>query len=161
MPNKNYSEYSDKPSASVFSPSVADNLKLIAEVFKKIEEESAQIAEMLFEYLIEVSDEAVITGNIPPHKSEKINRYLKILNRLFRFSRKKEQSAGFRIINRDMIQDLDKKTYMICMCFDGGISLDILCDVVNTENNARTPSKSPVRVVVKQFAPSQNLSNLK
>ncbi len=158
MPNKNYSDFPQVPSGSVINPSVADNLKLIAEVFKKIEEESAQIAEMLFEYLIEVADEAVISGNIPPHKSEKINRYLKILNRLFRFSRKKEQSSSFRIINREMIENLDKKTYMICMCFDGGISLDILCDVVNTENNARTPSKSPVRVVVKQFAASQNFS---
>lgn len=145
---------SEIPSTAVIQPSVADNLKMIAEVFKKIEAESAQIAEMLFEYLIDVSDESVMTGNIPPHKSAKINKYLKILNRLFRFSRKKAYSS-FRIISREMIENLDKKTYVICMCFDGGISLDILCDVVNTENSARTPTKSPVRVVVKQFAPPE------
>lgn len=145
------------PSASIRSPSVADNLKMIAEVFKKIEEESVEIAEMLFEYLIDVADEDVMNGTIPKHKNAKINRYLKILNRLFKFSRKKASNGGFRIISRDMIESLDKKTYVICMCHDGGVSLDILCDVVNTENSARTPSRSPVRVVVKQaFAPQKS-----
>lgn len=137
------------PSATIQNMSVADNLKLISEVFKKIEEESVQIAEMLFEYLIDVADEQVMSGIIPSHKNSKINKYIRILNQLFKFSRK-GKSSGFRIISRKMIEDLDKKTYMICMCHDGGVSLDILCDVVNTENGARTPTKSPIRVVVKQ-----------
>ncbi len=144
-------KYEDIPATSV-NLSVADNLKMISEVFKKIEEETAQIADLLFEYLIEVQDEQVINGKIPAHKNSKINKYIKILNRLFQFSRK-NSDGGFRIVNREMIESLDKKTYVICMCYDGGLSLDILCDVVNTENNARTPTKSPVRVVVKQFAP--------
>ncbi len=145
------------PSASIRSTSVADNLKLISEVFKDIEKESIEIAEMLFEYLINVADEDVMNGTIPEHKNKKINRYLKILNRLFRFSRKKASSGGFRIISREMIEGLDKKTYIICMCHDGGTSLDILCDVVNAENSARTPTRSPVRVVVKQaFAPEKS-----
>lgn len=146
-------KYDEIPSTSVAHLSVADNLKMISEVFKKIEEETAQIAELLFEYLIEVQDEQVMSGNIPNHKNSKINKYIKILNRLFKFSRKNHDGGGFRIISRDMIESLDKKTYVICMCHDGGLSLDILCDVVNAENGARTPTKSPVRVVVKQFAP--------
>lgn len=137
------------PSSSIQTPTVADNLKLIAEVFKKIEEESVEVAEMLFGYLIEVADEHVMNGTIPNHKSAKINKYVRILNNLFKFSRK-NSDGGFRIISREMIENLDKKTYVICMCHDGGASLDILCDVVNTENSARTPSRSPVRVVVKQ-----------
>jgi hypothetical protein len=149
--------YNDEtPSASIKNPTVADNLKMVAEVFKKIEEESAEIAEMLFEYLIDIADEDVMNGTIPSHKNSKINKYIKILNRLFQFSRKQEASGGFRIISREMIESLDKKTYVICMCHDGGVSLDILCDVVNTENSARTPSRSPVRVVVKQmFSPAK------
>ena len=142
-----------KPSGSIQTPSAVDNLKLISEVFQKIEQESIEIAELLFEYLIDVPDEQIMSGSIPKHKNSKINKYVDILNRLFKFSRKDATSGGFRIISREMIEGLDKKTYVICMCFDGGVSLDILCDVVNTENNARTPTRSPVRVVVKQFAP--------
>ncbi|NBV06515.1 MAG: hypothetical protein EBS06_04685 [Proteobacteria bacterium] len=148
---------SEKPSASVSNPSAADNLKLISDVFKKIEEETIEIAELLFEYLIEVSDEEVMMGTIPSHKNSKINKYIAILNRLFKFSRNDKKSGGFRIVNRDMIESLDKKTYMICMCFDGGVSVDILCDIVNTENSARTPTRSPIRIMVKQaFAPTKN-----
>lgn len=145
-----------KPSGSVQTPSAADNLKLISEVFQKIEEESIEIAELLFDYLIDVANEHIMNGTIPAHKNSKINKYIAILNRLFNFSRKNPESGGFRIISREMIEGLDKKTYMICMCHDGGVSLDILCDVVNTENSARTPTRSPVRVVVKQaFAPAE------
>lgn len=143
------------PSGSVSNPSAADNLKLISDVFKEIENESVKVAELLFEYLIDVSDENIIKGEVPDHKDPKINKYLKSLNRLFQFSRK-DHSGGFRIINRPMIQDLDKKTYSICMCLDGGTSLDILCDVANTENSTRTPSKSPtIRSVLQAFAPEK------
>ena len=152
----------DTPSASISNPSAADNLKLISDVFKKIEEETVQIAELLFDYLIDVPDEQVMTGSISSHKNPKINKYIKILNRLFKFSRKNPAGGGFRIINREMIESLDKKTYVICMCHDGGVSLDILCDIVNTENSARTPTRSPVRVVVKQaFVPTEKATGKK
>jgi hypothetical protein len=145
------------PNSTIENLSVAENLKLIADVFKKIEEETVEIANLIFEYLIDVSDADIIKGSIPNHSDAKINKYINILNRLFKFSRK-TNDGGFRIIDRNLVQNLDKKTYIICMCFDGGVSMDILCDVVNTENSARTPSKSPVRVVVKQaFVNSKNL----
>lgn len=130
-----------------------ENLKLLSEVFKLIETETAQIAEMVFDYLIDVSDSEIMTGSISEnHPNPKVRAYIKILNRLFLFSRQNNSGkGGFRIINRKTVKDLDKKTYAICMCFDGGVSLDILCDVVNTENQARTPTRSPVRVTIKQL----------
>lgn len=147
----------DLPSGSPQSLSNIENLNLITDVFKQIEEESVKVAELLFDYLITASDSEIMTGDIPPHLDPRINKYVKILNRLFRFSRNNPNNGGFRVISRNMIQDLDKKTYTICMCHDGGMSLDILCDVVNAENGARTPSRSPVRVVVKQaFGPEKS-----
>lgn len=143
------------PSGFITTPSIADNLKMVSEVFKQIEKESVEIAEMLFEYLIEVSDDQVITGNIPQHPNPRINRYLAILNRMFALSRKHNKEGSFRILSRNTIETLDKKTYTICMCFDGGVSLDILCDVVNTENSARTPTKSPIKIDIRQFATSE------
>lgn len=129
-----------------------ENLKLLSEVFNLIENETAQIAEMIFDYLIDISDGEVMTGDLPEdHPNPKVKAYIKILKRLFLFSRKNSGRGGFRIINRKTVKDLDKKTYTICMCFDGGVSLDILCDIVNTENQARTPTNSPVKVTVKQL----------
>lgn len=128
-----------------------ENLKLLSEVFKLIETETAEIAEMIFDLLIEIPDERIMSGTIEEdHPNPKVKAYIKILNRLFLFSRKNSGKGGFRLINRRTVKDLDKKTYTISMCFDGGVSLDILCDVVNTENQARTPTNSPVKVTVKQ-----------
>jgi len=129
---------------------VVANLKMISEVFQKIENETAEIAEMIFDYLINAPDEQVIMGTLPPHANKRLNTYIKILNRLFLFSRKKSTNGGFRVVNRNTVEKLDTKTFSICMCYDGGVSLDILCDIVNTENRERTPSKSPVKVTIKQ-----------
>lgn len=133
----------------------SQNLEFITQVFQQIEEESVQIAEMLFEHLIDVDDKHIMTGDIPTHKNKKINAYINILNRLFRFSRASNihVQGSFRIISRKMIKELDKKTYAISMCHDGGTSLDILCDVVNSENSARTPNNRVKIKIVKQFAP--------
>jgi hypothetical protein len=145
-PNQELPSFSPQaPSADIIA-----NFKLLSEIFQKIEEETAEIAELIFEYLINVPDENIMMGTIPPHKNPRINAYLKILNRLFSFSRKHHNQGGFRVINRKTIEDLDKKTFTICMCFDGGGSLDILCDVVNTENQVRTPTRSPVKITIKK-----------
>ncbi len=128
-----------------------ENLKLLSEVFKLIETETAAIAEMVFDYLVDVLDEYIMTGEISEdHPNPKVRAYIKILNRLFLLSRKNSDKGAFKLISRKTVKDLDKKTYTICMCFDGGVSLDILCDIVNTENQARTPTASPVRVTVKR-----------
>ncbi|OFW80893.1 MAG: hypothetical protein A2887_02620 [Alphaproteobacteria bacterium RIFCSPLOWO2_01_FULL_40_26] len=130
---------------------IAD-LKLISEVFQKVEEETAEVAEMIFGYLIDIDDEHIINGTIPNHQNPKLQGYIKILNRLFRLSKKRADDGAINviIINRKAVQALDKKTYAISMCFDGGVSLDIMCDIVNEENRARTPTKSPVKITIKK-----------
>jgi hypothetical protein len=126
-------------------------LDRMRQIFEQVEKESGEVAEELFEYLFDVDDILVITGKIPVPENKKIARYIESLNLLFKFSRA-ENFSSFRIINRRMVKELDKKTYLFCMCVDGGVSLDILCEVVNQENMARTPSKSPVRITVTQIA---------
>jgi len=145
--------YEEKiPSLSPQTPSadVLSNLKRISEIFQKIEEETAEVAEEIFDYLINISDEEIMSGKIPLLGSSRIRAYIRILNRLFLFSRKSKNSS-FIVINRNTVRKLDKKTFTICMCYDGGVSLDILCDVVNTENQARTPNTSPVKVTIRQI----------
>lgn len=149
---KNNQENSEVPSTAPkkVSAEVIENLHLISEVFEKIESETAETAEKIFDYLIDVQDENIFSGEIPLLGDKKLDGYIKILSRLFKLSRK---NYALRIINRKTVEDLDKKTYAISMCFDGGVSLDVLCDVVNTENQARTPTASPVKVTVtKAFA---------
>ncbi len=157
------SENLTAPSGIAQKPStdIAANLQLISEVFKKIEEETAEMAEMIFDYLINVSDEQVMTGSIPDHHDPHINSYVKILNRLFLFSRKSSKNGGIRIINRKTVQELDRKTFTICMGHDGGVSLDILCDIVNAENQARTPKRSPVVITIRQAFGGMGLGGVK
>jgi hypothetical protein len=149
------------PPTSIKNPSaemIEENLDLIREVFQKIEQETAEIAELIFDYLISASDEQIMTGAIPEIddkrfdevSKKRVNAYLKILNRLFLFSHKNLEAGGVRIINRKNVANLDKKTFAISMCFDGGVSLDILCDIVNTENQARTPNTSLVKITITQ-----------
>ena len=147
----------DLPSAPSSHPNkvsadIVADLKLVSEVFQRIENETAEIAEMIFSYLIEVADADIFNGTIPDHPNPKIAKYIKILNRLFGLSRKRAKlgQIGLVVINRKTVKELDKQTYAISMCFDGGVSLDILCDIVNEENMARTPTKSPVKVTIKR-----------
>jgi hypothetical protein len=141
------SSHPNKVSADI----IAD-LKLVSEVFQRIEAETAEIAEMIFDYLIEIADGHIIEGTIPEHPNPKIANYIRILNRLFLLSRKKSKDGeiGLVVINRKTVKALDKKTFTISMCFDGGVSLDILCDIVNEENRARTPTRSPVKITIKR-----------
>lgn len=150
---------SPSPSASFDNPSaeIIADLQVISEVFQQIEEETAETADEIFDWLISVDDEHIVSGSIPDSDNQKINKYISILNRLFAFSRSNSK-GGFRIIARNTVEDLDKKTFTICMCHDGGTSLDILCDIVNEENQARTPTASPVKVTVTQaFANSKSV----
>ncbi|MBL6664512.1 MAG: hypothetical protein ISQ34_01570 [Rickettsiales bacterium] len=150
-------DLNQKPSTAMAADAQASelfaNLELIGEVFELIEKETAEIADMIFDYLINIDDHHIAEGTIPPHDNKKINTYLKILNRLFLLSRK---DLKFRIINRKTVENLDKKTFAISMCLDGGHSLDILCDIVNTENQARMPSFSPVKITIKKVFGNQH-----
>ena len=156
MSNEILTSNQEVPSSFLKNPSaeVIANLKMLGEIFQRIEKETAEIAEMLFEYLIDATDEQIATGTVPPHRNKRIDGYIKILNRLFLFSKTFAKNSGIKIINRKIVKELNKKTFAICMCYDGGISLDILCDVVNEENKVRTPPailhRLPVNLTVKQ-----------
>ena len=129
-------------------------LEIMQRVFAEVEKDTAEIAEALFEYLFEIQDIFVVEGQIPLPKNAKIRNYILALNKLFRLARREPKFGSFRIINRRAVKELDKKTYLFCMCIDGGTSLDILCEIVNQENNSRTPANSPVKITIRQFAPT-------
>ena len=141
-----------KPSFSpeILSATALPELDLMRKIFAQVEEETAETAEELFEYLFDIDDFDVINGTIPVPKNKSIKNYIKCLNLLFKLSRL-DGNGSFKIINRRVVKDLDKKTYLFCMCVDGGVSMDVLCEVVNQENTARTPSKSPVKITFKQI----------
>ncbi len=143
------------PSTSTSISSIVglSEMEMMQKVFAEVEKDAADIAEALFEYLFEVEDVFVVEGEIPLPKDGKIKSYILALNKLFRLARRQPKFGSYRIINRKMVKELDKKTYMFCMCVDGGTSLDILCEIVNQENNSRTPDNSPVKITIKQFAP--------
>jgi hypothetical protein len=130
---------------------IVANLQLIGEIFQRIEQEASEIAEEIFDHLIDATDLQIMTGTIPPHKNQRINEYIKLLNRLFFLSRRRKE-GGLIIISRKVVEELDKKTFALCMCHDGGVfSLGILCEIANAENRIRTPQASPVKITVKNL----------
>lgn len=151
------------PSSSLRSAeaSIVADLELLSNVFQSMENEAAEIAELIFDHLVDASDEEIFGGKIPTHKNPRINSYIQLLNRLFKLARTPLREGGFKIvsINRKVIQSIDKKTFAICMCCDGGEYLDIMCDVVNTEVKSRIPTTSPVVIrVIQAFA--ENKENI-
>jgi len=144
----------------IYSVASLPELKRLQEVFQQVENNTSEIAEALFDHLLDISDIKVMEGEIPMPKNKSITNYIKALNKLFGLSRRKAKSS-FILINRKLVKDLDRKTYHFCMCIDGGFSLDILCEIVNQENNIRTPKSSPVKITIRKFTPDleADLSN--
>lgn len=157
----NQKDSSNAPSSSpkAIEVNIIEDLKFLSEVFEKIEQETAEVAEEIFDILVNASDEEIATGTVPlPKSSKKIKEFLMILNRLFVLSRKLAKEGSVLVINRKAVQEFDKKTFAISMCYDGGVSLDVLCDIANEENRARTPSKSlKVTTTIKLSAQSLSL----
>lgn len=108
-----------KPENISIDEPTPENLKLLTEVFQRIEGETANVAEMIFDYLIDIMDDQIMTGEIPAHPNPKVNAYIKILNRLFLLSRKNANRGGFSLINRKTVKDLDKKlTQSACVLME-------------------------------------------
>jgi hypothetical protein len=111
-------------------------------VSEKMNKEASYISEKIFDHLITVSDVDLYRGKIPYLKKNSsnvgINNFIRILNDLFPLSSR----DGIKVIKRETIEYLNKKTFVLAMCYDGGESLDILCQIVNEENSARIPSQS-------------------
>ena len=62
-----------------------------------------------------------------------------------------------KVIKRETIEYLSKKTFALAMCYDGGVSLDILCQIVNEENSARIPSQSLSKIKsIEQITKNKN-----
>jgi len=130
-------------------------LKSLSSIFDDINKNASDLAEKLFEHLVDIDDEKLRDGKIPHNNNyPEINSYISTLNRLFRLSLR----DGTIAIKRDIVSHLDKKTFTLAMVADGGASLDILCEIVNEENLQRTPQRSPSSVkIIKVFKPRQNL----
>lgn len=158
--NSNFPSSSPATTDGVYSVVSLPELKRLQEVFTQVENNTAEIAEALFDYLLDIADMSVVDGEIPLPKDTSIVGYIKALNKLFKLSRRKTKTS-FIVINRKLVKNLDRKTYHFCMCIDGGFSLDILCEIVNQENNIRTPKASPIKITVIKFAPDLNLGESK
>ena len=120
-------------------------LQSLNSIFDDINRNASDLAEKIFEHLVDIDDEKLRDGKIPiSHNYPEINNYISTLNRLFRLSLR----DGTIAIKREVVSHLDKKTFTLAMVADGGASLDILCEIVNEENSQRTPQRSPSNVKI-------------
>ena len=128
-------------------------LQSLNSIFDNINKNASDLAEKIFEHLVDIEDEKLRDGRIPlSNKYPAINNYISTLNRLFRLS----LMDGTIAIKRDVVNHLDKKTFTLAMVADGGASLDILCEIVNEENSQRTPQRSPSNVKITRVFNSKN-----
>jgi len=132
-------------------------LKSLSSIFDDINKSTSDLAEKLFEHLVDIDDEKLRDGKIPHNNNyPEINKYISTLNRLFCLSLR----DGTIAIKRDIVSHLDKKTFTLAMVSDGGASLDILCEIVNEENSQRTPHRSPSNFkIIRAFNPQPNPFN--
>lgn len=120
-------------------------LQSLNSIFDDINRNASDLAEKIFEHLVDIEDEKLRDGEIPLSMNcPEINNYISTLRRLFRLSLRDGPIA----IKRDVVSHLDKKTFTLAMVADGGASLDILCEIVNEENSQRTPQRSPSNVKI-------------
>lgn len=148
--NSSPATYVKKPTATSVDTGI-DNLRFMHEISKDIYNKAEEVADVIFDHLLDTSDDNILKGSVPKHENDTINDYVTILNRLFKFSRTGSNLGGVRVLNRDMVESLDEKTFVLAMCRDGGgVMLDVLCDIANTENQARSPKKSPTKFTVTQ-----------
>ena len=135
----------ERPSLSPQNPVTRrslDELRRLQEVYELMDIRASKLAEDLFDQIVIADDYEVLTGNISCQSSDsEIMSAISILNRLFKFSRKghDQKEGGYRIIDQEMLADLDSRTYVMAMMFDGGESARLFCEIVNTENQARIP----------------------
>ena len=127
---------SDAKSQQLFS------INTLIDVYEQMNRQASFISEKIFDHLITVNDFDLYRGKIPYLKkdssSDEFNNFIRILNDLFPLS----FHDGIKVIKRETIEYLNKKTFVLAMCYDGGASLDILCQIVNEENSERIPSQS-------------------
>jgi hypothetical protein len=157
--NDNIFNRIDQPSGLIsdakFLPLLTINT--LINVYEQINKQTSYISEKIFDYLITVSDVDLFLGKIPYIKDNladaEINSFIRILNDLFPLSCR----DGMKVIKRDTIEYLSKKTFALAMCYDGGVSLDILCQIVNEENSARIPSQSLSKIKsIEQITKNKN-----
>jgi len=134
----------DQPSGLISDPKSQQlfNINTLIDIYEQMNKQAFNISEKIFDHLINVSDADLYLGKIPyvdrNISNAGINIYLRILNDLFPLSCRN----GIKIIKRETIEYLSKRTFALGMCSDGGASLDILCQIVNEENSVRLPSQS-------------------
>lgn len=131
------SENNSKPNFNISNTTYSSlyNIGAYKDVLEMLNNQASQTAEKLFEILIDLSDQDLSQGKIPFTKDQELNKYIKILRRLFPISL---ENGVKKIVSRGFLQSCDPKTYCLAMCLNAS-ALDTLCGIVNHENNSREP----------------------
>ncbi len=164
------SEENNIPSASpsqVKVEALAEKLNRLIKVSSEYNIAAGEIAENIFSYLIDITDdELVLSGNIPLPESgtneyEKIGQYIAPLNRLFSLARGNNGST--KHLDRALLSDKelgDPRAEMMIKIQNnsrvGNELLDILCSIVDQEASDRSPTNSPKVIGATVFAATLN-----
>ncbi len=149
-----------KPSSSPLEPkgdfvSIITKLNRAIKVGEIEEKDLEDVAQRIFEILIECDDKQVLSGEIPLNLASELNvadekitqkdleLYLKIANSLFKLANNKEINA-VKVLTPELVKNFDIKAAALAQVKGGNLLLRLLCDIVNQEISDRTPSSISV-----------------
>lgn len=103
-----------------------------------------EIAKAIFEFLSDIPDEDVLNGRIRTNDPN-LKPYAAALNRLFLLVKNSETGA-IRQLTAGMVESISPKAYAMSAVNGGRQFVEIMCDVVNSEFEARTPASTVAKI---------------
>jgi len=109
---------------------------------------AAEIAEEVFTFLSDISDQDLENGSIKTD-DEALKPYAAALNRLFPLVRNSE-TGSVNQLNSKTVEKLSQKAYAITAAIGGRPFVELMCNIVNEEVQGRIPSVRVSRVQASQ-----------
>ena len=135
------------PRADLFG--IVQMLEIITEVDKDRLLNAEEIADKVFTFLSDVSDDDLESGKIKTNDPS-LEPYVAALNRLFPLIRN-PQTGAVNQLNSNTLERINKKAYSISAAIGGRPFVELMCDIVNQEFKGRFPDNSDL--VVKEVSP--------
>ncbi len=162
-PEKLNESESSAPSASPKSPQadflgIVEKLERLTQVGEEELLNAEQIAEEVFLFLSDIPDQKVLKGMIDSVDDPDLKPYVTALNTLFPLV-KNSETGGINQLNSNIVEKLSPKSYAKVAVIGGRPFVEVMCDIVNQEVDARTPSSNLFRVnAVRAFTSSNEVS---
>lgn len=150
--NSSPSASPEKPSADFLG--IVQRLELLSKVGEGELLNAESIAEEVFLFLSDISDQDVANGAIKTDDPN-LKSYAAALNRLFPLVKNNETGA-INQLTAEAVQSISPKAYAMSAVNGGRPFVEVMCDIVNEEVKARIPAPVATKITARPaFGPLQ------